>query len=204
MKKIILLLLLTVCCIKISFSQENIVAPKAFLSIDLILGRHNVRFKTFADTPGFSFGFKVNAGIYLVNKSQYRGGLQFTLMEGASNHKDRRDKSEKFDLPNKDFDKHIVYKFAMFRSSNVGWFSEWKASEKVWLFHQFGLGIFGLTENNPLFNLGMHNHIGILTGKSKDDFRLRIGVSHDLTIGNGNPNYSISNLGFSVGGLKRF
>lgn len=184
-------------------AQEEDFTPKAFLSIDLVLGRHNVAFKTFADSPGFSFGFKVNAGFYIVNNTNYQGGFQFTLIEGASNNSDRRRLSEEFDRPNKDFDKHIVYKFAMFRSSNVGWFSEFKVGELT-LFHQIGAGIFGLTENDPLFNLGLHNHIGILTGDPGDKVRLKMGVLHDLTVGNGNPNYSISNLAFSVGGFKNF
>lgn len=204
MKKLIILILVLVLSFSNILGQETELSPKAFISFDMVLGRHNVQFKTFAHSPGFSFGFKVNAGIYIVESQNYRGGLQFTLIEGASNNKDRRRLSEEFDRPNKEFDKHIVYKFAMFRSSNVGWFSEISVSDNITFFHQLGFGIFGLTENDPLYNFGMHNHVGILTGKPEDNIRLRLGVLHDLTIGNGNPNYSISNLAFSIGGLKNF
>ena len=208
MKKTLCLLL---CLIYCSFIQiQSLQAqqnpndfPRAFLSMQVTLGKHNVQFKGMGNSPGFSFGFKFNAGIYLVNDGNFAGGLQFTLVEGASNNKRRRRMSEDFERPNKNFDKHIVYKFAMFRSSNVGWFSEFKAGE-VTLFHQIGFGIFGLTENDPLYNLGMHNHVGIITQQPDSPTRLHLGLLHDWTIGAGNPNYSISNVGLSVGGMRNF
>ena len=181
--------------------------PKAFISMSVILGRHDVVFKKFAHAAGLSFGFKINAGIYAVNNGNYRGGFQFTLIEGASNNKDRRRLSEEFELIDKNFDKHSVYKFAMFRSSNVGWFSELKLGQEtssITLYHQIGFGIFGLTENNPLFNFGMHNSLGIMTGDFTDNFRLKVGMLHDAMIGTGNPNYGVNNIGFSIGGMKNF
>ncbi|WP_338760568.1 hypothetical protein WAF17_13850 [Bernardetia sp. ABR2-2B] len=181
--------------------------PKAFISMSVILGRHDVVFKKFNHAAGMSFGFKINAGIYVTNSKRYRGGLQFTLIEGASNNKDRRRLSEEFELIDKDFDKHIIYKFAMFRSSNIGWFSELKLGQEknnIALFHQVGFGIFGLTENNPLFNFGMHNSLGVITGDFTDNFRLKVGLLHDTMIGTGNPNYGVNNFGFSIGGMKNF
>lgn len=182
-------------------AQNDNNSPQAFISMQFILGKHNVQFKTFGNSPGFSFGFKLNAGIYFINDGNYAGGLQFTLVEGASNNKKRRQMSENFERPNKGFDKHIVYKFAMFRSSNIGWFSELKTGG-VTLFHQIGFGIFGLTENDPLYNFGLHNHVGLITQQATDPARLHLGILHDWTIGSGNP--SISNIGLSVGGMRNF
>ena len=198
------------CLLSITLkAQNNMIEqnPRAFISMSVILGRHDVVFKTFDNAAGMSFGFKINAGIYAVNSGNYRGGLQFTLIEGASNNNKRRKLSEDFELIDKNFDKHIIYKFAMFRSSNVGWFSEFKLGQQtsnITLFHQIGFGIFGLTENNPLFNFGMHNSLGIMTGDFTDNFRLKAGFSHDTMIGTGNPNYGVNNLGFFVGGMKNF
>lgn len=201
-QRLLLLLLFTGIMLKVS-AQNTSQFPQAFISMQFTLGKHNVQFKTLGNSPGFSFGFKLNAGIYFVNEGNYAGGLQFTLLEGASNNKKRRQMSEDFDRPDKGFDKHIVYKFAMFRSSNVGWFSELKTGD-ITLFHQIGFGIFGLTENDPLYNFGMHNHVGIITQQATDPARLHLGLLHDWTIGAGNPNYSISNVGLSVGGLRNF
>ncbi|HAS42859.1 MAG TPA: hypothetical protein DCS93_20435 [Microscillaceae bacterium] len=208
MKKILFLYSFIVCGCFFQVAQAQAQQspndfPRAFLSMQFTLGKHNVQFKSLGNSPGFSFGFKFNAGIYLVNDGNFAGGLQFTLLEGASNNKRRRQMSEDFDRPDKNFDKHIVYKFAMFRSSNVGWFSEIKAGE-VTLFHQIGFGIFGLTENDPLYNLGMHNHVGIITQQPESPTRLHLGLLHDWTVGSGNPNYSISNVGMSVGGMRNF
>lgn len=167
-----------------------------FLSFEGTLGRHNVEFKEFASTPALSFGFKVSAGFTVVESGSYSGGPQYTLIEGASFHPNRRKLSEDFELKNPDFDKHIVYNFAMFRSSNVGWTSFIDVGGSTF-YHSVGFGIFGLTENDPLFNFGIHNNAGILLGNSATQWK--IGLSHDLTIGNGNPNYSISNLALNLG-----
>lgn len=202
MKKYLLIISLCSLAGKL-VAQNDKNFPQAFISMQFVLGKHNVQFKTLGNSPGFSFGFKLNAGIYFINEGNYSGGLQFTLVEGASNNKKRRQMSEDFERPNKGFDKHIVYKFAMFRSSNVGWFSELKTGELT-LFHQIGFGIFGLTENDPLYNFGMHNHVGLITQQATDQARLHLGILHDWTIGSGNPNYSISNIGLSMGGMRNF
>lgn len=171
-----------------------------FLSFEGTMGRHNVAFKNYASSPGMSFGFKVSAGFTVVESGAYSGGPQYTLIEGASYHAKRRQLSEDFERPNKDFDKHIIYDFAMFKSSNVGWTSFIELGGSTF-YHSLGFGIFGLTENDPLYNFGMHNNAGILFGKAATQWRL--GLSHDVTIGNGNPNYSISNLALNVGvGLR--
>ena len=167
-----------------------------FMSIEGTFGRHNVEFKEYASSPGMSFGFKVSAGFLIAEAGNYRGGPQYTLVEGASFSKNRRQLSEDFDLPNKDYDKHIVYNFAMFRSSNVGWASFIEVGGAT-LYHHLGFGIFGLTENDPLFNFGIHNQLGLQFGQKA--YQWRLGLMHDWTIGNGNPNYSISNLGLNVG-----
>lgn len=167
-----------------------------FLSLEGTFGRHNVEFKEFTSSPGASFGFKVSAGFLIVDANGYCGGPQYTLVEGASFNNRRRQLSEDFDLPNKDYDKHIVYNFAMFRSSNIGWASFIDIGNST-LYHQIGFGIFGLTENDPLFNFGLNNQLGIQFGQQ--NYHWRIGFMHDWTIGNGNPNYSISNLGLNFG-----
>lgn len=178
-------------------------AQDALASIQIFVGRHNVNFKNYAHSPGLSFGFKVNIGIYVVKNESYRGALQYTLLEGASNNKDRRKLSEEFELPNPNYDKHIVFKFAQFRSSNIGWMSEFDLGN-ISLFHQIGFGIFGLTEKSPLFDFSMHNHVGILLGDFEEALRPNLGILYDQTIGTGNPNYDISNIGFSGGGLRNF
>ncbi len=197
---IISLLLLT--SIKITAQNTNF-SPKAFISISGNIGRHNVRFIDFADAPGASFGFQVSVGIYALQKEGYEGGLHFTLVEGASYNKNRRQLSEDFDLPNPDFDKHHIFKFAQFRSSNIGWFSKVKVGE-LELFHQLGIGIFGTTELDQLYDFGLHNSLGVITGKQPDKLRFMIGVSHDKQVGSGNPNYTMSNIGVLFGGRRSF
>lgn len=170
-----------------------------FLSIEGTFGRHNVQFKEFSNSPGASFGFKVSAGLLVIQGEGYQGGPQYTLIEGASYNKNRRRLSEDFVLNDPSFDKHIVYKFAMFRSSNVGWASFIPIGNGR-LYHTVGFGIFGLTENDPLMNFGIHNSLGIELGQRS--FRWKFGLGHDLTIGNGNPNYSISNLALNMGLIR--
>ncbi|MDX2306522.1 MAG: hypothetical protein NW226_27175 [Microscillaceae bacterium] len=181
---------------------EEFYRPNAFISLEMTLGRHNVIFKDFAKAPGMSFGFQVNLGIYVIRKEDFRGGFQYTLIEGASNNEDRRRLSEEFVLPQPEFDKHIVFKFAQFRSSSVGWFSELDAGN-VTLYHQIGFGIFGLTERDQLFDFAMHNQIGVLL-RAPEAFRIKLGLIHDVTVGTGNPNYDVTNLGFTFGGFKSF
>lgn len=191
MKKALLTMIVVASCF-----GKLLMAQGLFLSLEGTFGRHNVQFKEFAHTPAASFGFKVSAGLLVIQGEKYQGGPVYTLIEGASYHKDRRRLSEDFELNNKDFDKHIVYKFAMFRSSNVGWASFYNVGNTR-LYHTVGFGIFGLTENDPLYNFGMHNSFGIQLGQKA--YQWKIGLGHDVTIGNGNPNYSISNLGLNVG-----
>lgn len=190
---LVLLLVSTLCS-----TMGN--AQGFFLSFEGTLGRHNVEFKEFASSPGMSFGFKVSAGFTVLESGNYSGGPQYTLIEGASYHPSRRQLSEDFELNNTDFDKHIVYNFAMFRSSSVGWMSFIDIGGSTF-YHSIGFGIFGLTENDPLYNFGLHNNAGFLFGKATTQWKL--GLSHDWTIGNGNPNYSISNLALNLGvGLR--
>lgn len=177
--------------------------PSIFASIQFTLGRHNVSFKDFAKSPGMSFGFKFNLGIYIITEQDFRGGLQYTLVEAASYNKNRRKLSEDFDLPNKNYDKHLVFKFAQFKSSNIGWFSEFDLENNLTLFHQIGFGIFGLTEKSPLLDFAMHNHLGLIF-QDNTGFRINTGIMHDATIGIGNPNYDISNLGLTFGGFRAF
>lgn len=177
--------------------------PSAFLSLQVTLGRHNVIFKDFAKTPAMSFGFKLNAGIYVITNRDFRGGLQYTLIEGASYHKNRRKLSEDFVLPHPEYDKHLVFKFAQFKSSNVGWFSEIDLEDNYTLFHQIGFGRFGLTEKSPLLDFAMHNHVGLVM-RDKTGFRVNAGLMHDLTIGIGNPNDDISNIGVTLGSFRGF
>ena len=65
-------------CLLLSLASFSSVAqnfPAAFLNISATLGRHNVSFNGFANSPGPSFGFKVSLGIYAVNENRYSGGL---------------------------------------------------------------------------------------------------------------------------------
>jgi len=186
----------------ISFSQ-NEDGPKAFISISGTLGRHKINFKNHAKSPGLSFGFSVSAGIYAVDNGDFRGGLVVTLLEGASRDEERRQLSEDFDIPYKDFDKHIIFKFAQFRSATIGWFSEWDASNNTTLYHQLGFGIFGTTESDQLLDFGMSNQAGFLLG-DQDSFRARLGATFDTTFGTGNPNYTQNNIGFTFGGFRAF
>ncbi len=176
--------------------------PAAFLNISATLGRHNISFNDFSNSPGPSFGFKVSLGIYAINKNIYSGGLIFTLLEGASYDSERRQLSEDFILPNQDFDKHIIFKFAQFRSATIGWFNNLKVGNTE-LYHQIGFGIFGTTERDQLFDFSIHNELGVYLGKI-DKFRLALGLTHDKTIGSGNPNYDMSNLGLIIGGIRTF
>lgn len=184
-----------------SFASNPERTPKGFISIEGTLGRHDVHFKTFAHSPGLSFGFKASLGFYIHSGEQWRWGLYYGLVEGASFNEDRRQLSEDFVLPNTDFDKHIVYKFAMFRSSHIGWHQELVLSKFASLNHQIGFGIFGLTENNPLYNLGVHNSIGLSFGKNPR-LKWQLGLIHDAMIGTGNPNYGVNNIGL-VFGVKK-
>jgi len=180
-------LLITSLCSYISFSQKD-EGPTA---------------KNYAKSPGFSFGFSVSAGIYAVDNGDFRGGLVVTLLEGASRDEKRRQLSEDFDIPHKEFDKHILFKFAQFRSATIGWFSEWDASDNNTLYHQLGFGIFGTTESDQLLDFGMSNQAGVLLG-NPDSFRARLGATYDTTFGTGNPNYVQNNLGFTFGGYRSF
>lgn len=206
MKRIVFILIFLLVSTKSQlYAQSNTEAynPSIFASIQFTLGRHEVIFKKFAKSPGMSFGFKFNLGIYIVTEPDFRGGLQYTLVEGASYHKHRRQLSEDFDLPNKNYDKHLVFKFAQFKSSNIGWVSEFDVEDNLTLFHQIGFGIFGLTEKSPLLDFAMHNHLGI-NFQDKTGFRIHTGLMHDITIGIGNPNYDVNNLGLTVGGFRAF
>ena len=202
MRLSLLSLLLILSFYNEGFSQEQ-EGPKAFISISGTLGRHSVNFKDFAKSSGFSFGFSISAGIYAVDNGDYRGGLVLTLLEGASRDERRRQLSEDFELPHPDYDKHIIFKFAQFRSANIGWFSEWDASDNVTLYHQIGFGIFGSTEKDQLLDFGMSNQLGTLLGDA-ESFRARLGINHDTTFGTGNPNYVQNNLGFTFGGFRAF
>ncbi len=185
-----------------SYSQSTLNKPAAFISISAFGGRHNISFKDFAKSTGWSFGLNLSMGIYLINKSDYHGGLQFNLLEGASFEKQRRQLSEDFILPNKNYDKHIIFKFAQFRSTSIGWFNQIDV-DNFSLFHQIGFGIFGTTEKDQLFDFSMHNALGILTNNNNNT-RLLISVMHDIQIGLGNPNYRMSNTALSVGGFRNF
>lgn len=202
MQKLIILLSLVLLISITTYAQEES-GPSAFISISGTLGRHNIKFKDFAQSPGFSFGFSVSAGIYAVDNGDYRGGLVLTLLEGASRNEKRRQLSEDFDPPKPEFDKHIIFKFAQFRSANIGWFSEWDVSDNVTLYHQIGFGIFGTTERDQLLDFGMANQAGVLLG-NPDSIRARLGANHDTTFGTGNPNYIQNNLGFTFGGFRAF
>jgi len=189
----------------ISFSQEviNNPDPKFFLTINGTLGKHTINFKDFSKSSGLSFGFSVSAGIYAVHKGDYKGGLVFTLLEGASRDEDRREISEGFELPNAKFDKHIIFNFAQFRSGTIGWFQEVTITKNIDIYHQLGFGIFGTTEKDQLFDFGMSNQAGVLIGKP-NAFKFRLGITYDNTFGTGNPNYTQNNLGFTIGGFRSF
>jgi len=185
-----------------SYSQTSLDKPAAYISISAFIGKHNISFKNFAKSNGLSFGFSLSFGIYLINNKDYHGGLQFTLLEGASYNKSRRQLSEDFILPNKKYDKHILFKFAQFRSSTVGWFNLFDFTNYS-LFHQIGFGNFGTTEKDQLFDFSMHNALGILTNQ-QNNTRLLLSFIHDAQIGIGNPNYTMSNTAFSFGGFRSF
>lgn len=199
MKKYILCLALGFYSL-VSCAQED---RHFFININGTLGNHTIVFKDFADSKGLSFGYAVNLGIYAVHKSKYRGGLSFGLLEAASRDENRRMLSEDFVLPNPSFDKHIIFKFAQFRSGNIGWFSEYDFSEKLTFYHQTGFGIFGTTEKDQLLDFAMNQQAGLFVG-SKKGFRGRFGINFDTTFGTGNPNYLQRNIGISFGGTRSF
>jgi len=203
MKKNILLTFLVFITTVTNLLAQDDSGPAAFISISGTLGRHTVNFKNFAKSPGFSFGFSVSAGIYAINNEDYRGGIQITLLEGASRNEERRTTSEGFIPPHDEFDKHIIFKFAQFRSATIGWFSEFDTSDSSTIYHQLGFGIFGTTESDQLLDFGMSNQLGILTGDA-DNFRGRFGLNYDTTFGTGNPNYTQNNIGFTFGGFRSF
>lgn len=184
------------------YSQSVLEKPTAYISISAFIGKHNISFKNYAESRGWSFGFNLSLGLYLINNEDYHGGLQFTLVEGASYDKNRRQLSEDFVTPNKDYDKHIMFKFAQFRSSNIGWFNQFDL-DNFSLFHRIGFGIFGTTEKDQLFDFGMHNALGILTN-NENNTRFLIGIMHDAQIGVGNPNYTMSNTAVTFGGFRSF
>ncbi len=196
-------LLLSLCLGSTITKAQETYQPSAFIAINGTLGRHNIIFRHFAKSPGLSFGYNVSVGIYAVNKEKYKGGLQITLLEGASRNENRRRLSEEFEIPYPDFDKHRVFKFAQFRSATIGWFSEYTFAENRTLYHQIGFGIFGTTELDQLLDFGMTNHVGILLG-APQGFNMRLGLSYDTTFGTGNPNYLQNNVGFVFGGHRSF
>ena len=201
MKKYVFSLLILLIFTLHSKAQND--GPAAFISISGTLGKHKINFKNHAKSPGLSFGFSVSAGIYAIDNGDFRGGLVVTLLEGASRDEKRRQLSEDFNPPHPEYDKHIIFKFAQFRSATIGWFSEWDASDNSTLYHQIGFGIFGTTESDQLLDFGMSNQAGVLLGNT-DAFRARLGVSYDTTFGTGNPNYVQNNLGFTFGGFRAF
>ena len=175
--------------------------PKAFISINGTFGRHSITFKNYAKSPGLSFGYSVTMGIYAVNDDGYKGGLAFTLLEGASRGTRRRQLSEDFVLPSPSFDKHVIFNFAQFRSANIGWFSELKVNDDTTVYHKVGFGILGTTEKDQLLDFGMANQVGLLIG-AEDSFRMRLGLNYDNTFGTGNPNYLQNNFGVTIGGYR--
>lgn len=188
-----------------SFSApaQDEVRPAAFFNVTTFVGRHNIGFSGFADSPGPSFGFQASLGIYVVNSRKYRGGLHYTTVEGASYDENRRQTSEDFVLPDAGFDKHLIFNFAMFRSGAVGWFHQLEF-DRLSVYHRIGIGIFGTTELDQLYNLGLHNNLGAIMGGDRDNVRWTVGLMHDVQIGSGNPNYSMSNIAFTVGGYREF
>ncbi len=190
------------CFILLLFCQFSFGQNKSFyININGTVGHHTIVFKDYAKSSGLSFGYVVNFGIYAINKSKYGGGLFFSLLEAASRDENRREKSELFTLPNPNFDKHIIFKFAQFRSGNIGWFNEFDLSSKFSIRHSIGFGIFGTTEKDQLLDFGMNNQLSLFYG-NKDKFGIRVGINFDNTFGTGNPNYLQRNLGISIGGEK--
>jgi len=202
-KNILYFILLVFCFLYLnSYSQTSLDKPSAYISISAFMGKHNISFKNYAKSSGISFGFNVSLGIYLINNHDYHGGLQFTLLEGASFDKNRRQLSEDFNLPNKNYDKHILFNFAQFRSTNVGWFNQIDINNFS-IFHRLGFGIFGTTEKDQLFDFSIHNTLGILTN-NQNNTSILIALTHDAQIGIGNPNYTMSNTAFTFGGFRSF
>jgi|GEM_PF-5639521 len=184
-------------------AQQNIEPVKAFISIKAFVGKHVIRFRGSGDSPGASFGFLVSAGIILVDKGDYHGGLEFTLMEGASYNKERRELSESFERPHTNYDKHVIFNFAQFRSSTIGWYSQ-VDRDNLSFTHRIGFGIFGTTEKDQLFDFSMNNRFGLLTGNNPQKARASFEVAHDLQIGIGNPNYGMYNLALAIGAQRGF
>jgi hypothetical protein len=170
-----------------------------FVNINGIAGSHTIVFKDYKNSTGLSFGYAINLGIYAVNKSKYRGGLFFGILEGASRDVNRRKASEDFVLVDPKFDKHIIFNFAQFRSGNIGWFTEYSMRPNTTFYHQAGFGIFGTTEKDQLLDFGISQQIGLLLGH-QEKFRTRIGLIFEGSFGTGNPNYLQRNIGFSIGG----
>jgi len=205
LKKLIFTFVFLLAVISHSSAQNltNSSDPNFFLTINGTLGKHTIKFKNGAKSSGLSFGFSVSAGIYAVNEEDFRGGLVFTLLEGASRDEERRQLSEDFDLAYPKYDKHIIFNFAQFRSATIGWFSELNVADNLDIYHQIGFGIFGTTERDQLLDFGMSNQAGILTGED-DEFRFRLGITYDNTFGTGNPNYKQDNIGLTFGGFRSF
>lgn len=180
----------------VSFGQSD----KLFLSIGGSIGRHNIEFVSIGSSPGLSFGLSVEGGIYATHHLKYKGGLYFNYTDAASRNVDRRAMSESFVLPNPKFDKHIIFNFAQFRASNIGWFSEYELKPSIALFHRIGFGIFGTTERDQLYDFALHHEVGTLLGSSSK-FRVKLGLVLDHTFGTGNPNYKQSNIALVVGGI---
>lgn len=200
--KLPLVTLILLTCTLASFAQQQS-NSKAFISISGTLGKHTVKFKDFAKSSGLSFGFNINVGIYAINNQNYQGGLVFTLLEGASREEHRSQLSEDFIPPYAKYDKHLLFKFAQFRSANIAWFSQFKANNNLTIYHQLGFGIFGTTERDQLLDFGLSNQFGFLVGQ-QNSFKGRFGISHDTTFGTGNPNYTQNNIGFTFGGFRGF
>lgn len=202
MKSLKILILLTFSSVSILQAQDSFI-PKAFISISTTAGSHSIKFVDFDQSAGLSFGFDLNVGIFAVQKTKFQGGFQFALLEGASYEENRRQISEDFVLPNTDFDKHIIFKFAQFRSATVGWFSRLQLKDNIALEHQLGFGIFGTTEKDQLYDFGMRNSLGVILGKP-ERINFKLGLIHDAQIGIGNPNYTMSNIGILIGAVRSF
>lgn len=200
MKKNLFLISLLLLCCHFLPAQDDF-NPRAFISISGTFGKHSISFKNDAKSPGFSFGYSVSAGIYALQRGDYRAGLMLTLLEGASRNRKRRQLSEDFELPFPQYDKHHLFNFAQFRAANIGWFQELDLGEEVSIYHQIGFGIFGTTELDQLLDFGLSNQLGFLLG-GKDSFRGRLGLNLDTSFGTGNPNYKQSNLGITFGGFR--
>lgn len=180
----------------LALGQHN----KLFLSIGGSIGRHSIEFVSLGTSPGLSFGLSVEGGIYATHHNKYKGGLYFNYTDAASRNVDRRAMSESFVLPNPKFDKHIIFNFAQFRASNIGWFSEYEHKASIALFHRIGFGIFGTTERDQLYDFALHHEVGTFLGSSSK-FRVKLGLVLDHTFGTGNPNYKQSNIALLVGGI---